>query len=159
MQRDRYELGLLYERGLGVTQDREKAMELYFAAAAYSEKARSRLFSLYEANLDLPSDPHQVIAWYETAAAAGNRIALVGLGIHYQLGAGVTPDSDVACALYLQVQRSPTDQQDFASYVVSMKNPYCGADVLNLAKEMSKPGNLLNAIREYLARPRQDFSE
>ena len=55
---DRYELGLLYERGLGVTQDREKAMELYFAAAAYSEKARSRVFSPYEANLDLPSDPH-----------------------------------------------------------------------------------------------------
>jgi TPR repeat protein len=156
----RYELGLLYEKGLGVPQDRQKAMELYaYAAANGISDAQQRLFALYEADLNLPSDPSQAIAWYEAAAEAGNRRAQVGLGLHYQYGKGVPGNGAVARALYVLAQQSPGGQGDVPSFVVPKSGSrFSGTDVA-LAMEMAKPGNLLQAIKRFLARPQESVLE
>jgi TPR repeat protein len=156
----RYDLGLLYEKGLGVPKSREKAMELYaFAAAGGISDAQRRLFNLYEADLHLPDDPGKVIAWYEAAAEAKDRRAQVGLGLHYRYGIGVPQNADVASALYVLAQQSPGGQGDVPSFVVSNNGSRTSdtdvALATALATEMAKPGNLLKAIEEFLARPQK----
>ena len=155
---DQYELGLLYEEGLGVAKSRKKAMELYAAAAANGiVEAQRRLFILYEVALELPTDPNKVIAWYEAAAQAGDRRAQIGLGLHYQYGQGVPRNDDVAHALYLLAQQLTGEHGDIPRFM-SPKNGaiWSGIDVA-LTKEMAKPGNLSKAIAEFLAQPRPEW--
>jgi len=155
-----YDLGLLYEKGLGVPQDRQKAMELYFYAAANGlSGAQQKLFALYEADLNLPSDPSQVIAWYEAAAEAGDRRAQVGLGLHYGYGKGVPKNGDVACALYVLAQQSPSGHGVVPGFVVPKNGARFPTTCVALASEMARPGNLLKAIKEFLARPQEGVLE
>ena len=150
-----YELGLLYEQGLGVAKDRKKAMELYHSVAGGHPEARLRLFSLYEADLGLPADPDKAIAWYRTNAERGDRRAELGLGLHYQYGKGVSENMYIAYALYMLAQQQGVGQDGLPEFT-SAKDPgyrYTGAPVPALVKEMSKPGNLLQAIQYFVENP------
>jgi TPR repeat protein len=144
----RYELGLLYEQGFGVPQDRDKAMELYYAVAAINSDARSRLLTLYEANLDVPADPENAIAWYRKAAESGNARAQVGLGLHYEFGRGVRTNPDVASALYNLAAQSA--EPGIPGLIGSWP---LRPETQSLLKEMAKPGNLLKAIDYFVAHP------
>lgn len=150
-----YELGLLYEEGLGVPEDHKKAMELYHGVAAGNADAQRRLFRLYEADLGIPADPDKVIAWYRVGAERGDRRAQVGLGLHYQYGRGVAKNIYVAYALYTLAQRQSEGRDDIPNFVTPRDTgfPQMGASTLALAKEMSKPGNLLKAIERFLEHP------
>jgi TPR repeat protein len=112
-----YELGLLYEQGLGVAKDREKTLGLYYGAAPNNGDAQRRLFALYEADLALPSNLDMVIAWYEAAAEEGNPVAQAGLGLHYQFGKGVATNGYVANALYLIARLSSGRQSENSTFM------------------------------------------
>jgi len=153
----RYELGLLYEQGLGVTEDRDRAMELYYGAAVQNADAQRRLLKLYEADLPLPSELNEVISWYEATAEQGNRRALVGLGLHYQFGNGVQNNLFVARALYAVAQQSPGKPSDIPNFIEPMYTHYSVMDdiVQALVRQMAQPGNLRAAIESFIEHPPQ----
>ena len=143
-----YELGLLYEQGLGVTQDAKRAMELYHRSGVNEDAAR-RLIRLYEATLDLPADPQQILSWYQAHAAVGESRAQVGLGLHYEYGQGVKRSDFVARTLYFLATQHGGDVQDLPDFGAKIVGP----DEYRLSLEMAKPGNFQNAIKQGLSGP------
>jgi TPR repeat protein len=77
---DRYHLALMYDLGLALACNPEKAQHWYFLAAQQGHaKAQYSLASLLE-----PSDQQLALGWYEKAAAAGDPQAQFALGCWYQ---------------------------------------------------------------------------
>jgi TPR repeat protein len=68
-----FNLGILYEDGLGVLQDNQQAIVHYEKAAqAGSSKAQYRLGLLYSAGLKIPKDDIKADKWLAAAAAQGD---------------------------------------------------------------------------------------
>ena len=153
----RYELGMLYEQGLGVAQNRITAMEEYQRVAAVNAEARQHLFALYEAGMNLPIDPSKIVDAYVLAAEKGDRWAEEGLGLHYQFGIGVPINITVAYALYQLAARGLDRNPDLPDFIgrEGHATTETGRATSALAIEMARPGNLANAIRTFLARPMQ----
>ncbi len=65
-----FELAKLYERGTGVAQDEEKALELYRAAAGqnFADAINDLGFLHYQGGLGLPADPGKALRFFERAA-------------------------------------------------------------------------------------------
>lgn len=76
----RYWLGLLYERGHGVTQDYEAAAKWYEAAAkSGNPNAAFNLAMLYEQGRGVAPDPKKAWDWYSAAEVRGDPRALAAL--------------------------------------------------------------------------------
>jgi TPR repeat protein len=91
-----YNLGVCFRRGIGVDVDRDKAHELYRAAA---EKGHpSAQFALGSLLVELADEEslRQAARWYELAAAAGIPEAAFELASLYETGTGVQADLDKA---------------------------------------------------------------
>jgi TPR repeat protein len=68
-----YNLGLMYDRGLGVPRDPNLAAHWYAKAAQQGfARAQNHLGSLYEHGLGVPQSLEQAQKWYQLAAAQGN---------------------------------------------------------------------------------------
>jgi len=92
-----YYLGLVYEKGLGVTPDFIEARRLYEKGASGSNAAAmARLGSLYEYGHGVPKDYQIAREWYEKGIALGNGGAMAGLGSLYVSGRGVPQDDQKA---------------------------------------------------------------
>jgi uncharacterized protein len=89
-----FNLGIMYEKGIDVPQDKLKAAEWYRKAA---EKglipAQFRLGSLYYHGQGVPKDLKQAAEWYTKAAEKGYTPAQTALGNMYLTGEGVSKDS------------------------------------------------------------------
>lgn len=71
-----FNLGILYEDGLGITQNNSKAIYYYDkAATAGSSKAQYRLGLLYSAGIKTPKDDKKAVKWLTAAAAQGDEDA------------------------------------------------------------------------------------
>lgn len=71
-----FNLGILYEDGLGVEQDNQKAIEYYEkAATAGSGKAQYRLGLLYSAGIKTPKNDTKAYKWLTAAAEQGDEDA------------------------------------------------------------------------------------
>jgi TPR repeat protein len=82
-----YHLGLLYEKGLGVSQDYQKANELYERANQQnSDDALYRLGTLYHHGKGVEADPDKAIKYYKRAAEQGNPVYQCELGKLYEDG-------------------------------------------------------------------------
>lgn len=80
-----FNLGILYEDGLGVSEDIALALEHYqHAASAGSSKAQYRLGVLYSAGVKTPRDEVAAARWLTLAAAQGDQdaVALLALNRH-----------------------------------------------------------------------------
>ena len=76
-QEARVIVGEIYERGLGVDPDYEKAAEWYMVAAeAGSKRAQINLGHLYELGLGAPPDARLALEWYRRAAGRDTTIEL-----------------------------------------------------------------------------------
>ncbi len=65
-------LGYLYEQGLGVERDLERALALYRRAAqAGLADAQYQLGLMYELGIGVPADPDEAQAWYLRAVEQG----------------------------------------------------------------------------------------
>lgn len=72
-----FNLGILYEDGLGVTQSNQQAIEHYEkAATAGSGKAQYRLGLLYSGGIKTPRDDAKADKWLSAAAAQGDEDAV-----------------------------------------------------------------------------------
>jgi TIR domain/Sel1 repeat len=88
-----YDVGILYDKGLGVPQDRGQAMQWFQKAAARGDApAEYKIGQYYRAGLGVAQDYGQAMQWFQKAAALGNAEAENGIGTLYGSGAGVTQD-------------------------------------------------------------------
>jgi uncharacterized protein len=88
-----YDLGVMYEEGIGVTKDAERAVAFYRKAADQDYAEAQELLGIKYANgLGVPKDMSQAVNWYRKAAEHGVADAQYDLGIMYEFGDGVPKD-------------------------------------------------------------------
>ena len=88
-----YNLGLLYENGLGVAQDAFEAVKWYRRAAVQGDaSAQYNLGVIYDEGHDVPQDYAEAAKWYQQAAEQGDTSAQSNVGVLYDNGRGVPHD-------------------------------------------------------------------
>ena len=97
------DLGVLYERGLGVAADPLEAIRLYRLAAAQGlAAAEENLAAAYQFGRGVPKDEAEAARWYSLAAEQGAPEAQNNLAILYLTGQGVPRDLARAVDLFHQ---------------------------------------------------------
>ena len=88
-----YELGYMYDRGLGVHQDFKEAASWYRKAAEQGNaSAQFYLGQIYDLGKNIEPDYNEAAAWYLKAAEQGEVMAQLNLGFLYEQGQGVPVD-------------------------------------------------------------------
>ena len=97
----RYHLGRMYEQGLGVEKNEEKALGYYRTAAEKeNEKAALKLGNAYYTGGLLDKDYKEALKWYTIAADKGSYPAQYNVGLMYEEGNGVKKDFVQAFKFY-----------------------------------------------------------
>ncbi|MGC2458637.1 MAG: tetratricopeptide repeat protein [Gallionellaceae bacterium] len=93
-----YNLGMMYMRGIGVSQDTKQAMELWTKAADQGNNANAQfnLGVLYRQGKGVPADDKRAVSYWAKAAEQGHIQAQLYVGIMYAQGAGTTQDKTQA---------------------------------------------------------------
>ncbi len=92
-----YNLGVCYDKGEGVKQDREQAVIWFTKAAEQGDKdAQHNLGVCYENGDGTSQDYQQAAIWYRKAAEQGHALAQYNLGVCYYNGQGVEEDQEQA---------------------------------------------------------------
>ena len=95
----KYNLGLMYQQGLGVPKDSQKAMLWYTKAAmGGAPRAQYNLGLIYYEGEGTEKDLKLAIQWLEKSAAQGYADAEVQLGYMYDSGEGDAQDHAIANA-------------------------------------------------------------
>jgi len=98
-----FNLGLLYENGLGVAKDAKTAAGWYRRAAEQDDReAQAYLAEMYANGLGIPRDDAEALRWYRRAAELGHAAAQYNVGAFYALGRGVEPN-DIEGYAWLKV--------------------------------------------------------
>jgi TPR repeat protein len=88
-----YNLGVLYNKGVGVPQDYTEAMKWYRKAAEQGlADAQYNLGVMYHEGEGIPQDYAEGLNWFRKAAEQGNADAQYNLGVMYHKGEGVQQD-------------------------------------------------------------------
>ena len=91
--RAQFSLGVMYNKGQGVTQDYAEAMKWYRKAAEQDYVlAQYNLGLMYSKGQGVPLDYAEAARWYRKAAEQGYSAAQTRLGDMYVLGQGVAQD-------------------------------------------------------------------
>lgn len=97
----RYNLGVLYQQGLGVPKDMREAIKWYRAAADIGHpEARYNLGIAYIEGVGVPYDPAQAAAYFESATAGGVTEAAYNLGLIHENGLLGKPRPEEALLWY-----------------------------------------------------------
>ena len=109
----KYNLGVLYHQGLGVTQNVDRAMALYHEAAEIGHPEAQ--YNLGIANIEgigVPYNPSRAVRFFEMAAGKGVTEAAYNLGLIYENGLLGETRPDEALAWYKRAadQGSPEAQ-------------------------------------------------
>jgi len=96
------DLGIAYENGFGITEDKTLALTYYKTAAEEKGNARAQNFVglVYDHGKGVPEDRELAVKYYHMAAAQGHVRALCNLGVMYGTGLGVTKDMGMALEFY-----------------------------------------------------------
>ncbi len=95
------ELGVLFAKGQGVTQDFQRAA-VWFTKAAEKNNTKAQLFLGYmnENGEGTPKDFKKAAYWYTKAANQADAMAQYSLGVLYEFGKGVPEDNKKAFEWY-----------------------------------------------------------
>jgi hypothetical protein len=86
-------LGIMFEKGWGVTQDIAGSIHWYRQAAALGNaEAQTFLGLMYEEGKGVPQDQAEALRWFRQAAGQGDAHAQFMLGIMYSKGQGAPQD-------------------------------------------------------------------
>lgn len=108
---------------------------------------------LYDNGQGVPQDYREAAQWFRKAAEQGHAPALNNLGTLHVDGQGVPQSRVVAYALYnLAAADNETAAKNRSGLSEGMTNREIEAGQA-LSREMSKPGNVLKALDQYLAKP------
>ena len=114
-----YALGVLYERGRGVTQDRAEALKWYRLAADQKYAlAQYNLGVMYTRGNGTPQDYKEAVKLYSAAAEQGLAVAQYNLGMMYAQGRGVEVDVQQAAKWYVKgAAQGDVDSQFALAYL------------------------------------------
>jgi TPR repeat protein len=89
-----FNLGVMYDNGLGVPKDAVQAVSWYRKGADQGlAQAQHNLGVMYEHGLGVPKDAVQEVSWFRKAADQGNAPAQFNVGLMHGKGDGVPRDS------------------------------------------------------------------
>jgi hypothetical protein len=133
-----FNLGLLYENGLGVPQDGATAALWYRRAAEQNDRmAQAYLGEMYAQGLLVPRDDVQALQWFRSAAERGDAASQYNVGLFYATGWGVAPNGVLAVAwltVALENGAKPTDLLGLLTEKLS-------------ARDVAEARNLAEAVR------------
>lgn len=152
-------LGFMYHLGLGlylgVAPDYQEAVKWYRLAAGQGDGwSQLNLGLMYNDGLGVAQDYREAAKWHRLAAAQGIPRAQFNLGAMYQYGRGVPSSPVAAYALYSLA----AEHDDFGSSKARETQTRFGKTLSSkeieavqaLMRELCKPGNLLNALDQYV---------
>lgn len=88
-----HDLAECYRTGTGVTQDYQKAFDLYQKAADhFNSDAIVSVGNFYRFGLCVPQNDMKAVSYYQTAANMGNIYGMYNLALAYKFGKGVAHD-------------------------------------------------------------------
>jgi TPR repeat protein len=133
-----YHLGLLYEKGLGIPQDYQKAIQLYnYAGHLGSDKALHKLGVVYHVGKGVDIDPTKAIEYYTHSANLGNPEYQCFLGRLYEEGQFVQKDPQVALKWYTKAYLQGYDDVSSNLYAMYDDKPYQDFFFTKLFKNLS----------------------
>jgi hypothetical protein len=98
-----FNLGLLYENGLGVAKDGAQAAHWFRRAAEQDDRsAQAYLAEMYAKGLGVSRDDIEALRWYRSAAERGHAASQYNVGLFYATGRGIAP-SDVQAVAWITV--------------------------------------------------------
>ncbi len=101
--RAQFYVGRMYNIGLGVEQDYDKAMEWYLKSYKQGdEKAMNNIGYMYKFGEGVTQDYHEAMRWYQMAADHGNAMSMHNIGRLYEEGEGVPQDYNEAVRWYMK---------------------------------------------------------
>lgn len=102
-----YNLGVIYEKGLGITAQYEAAVKWYrYAAKRGFRDAQYNLANMYAKGAGIKANQRIAVEWYKKAAEQGDIDAAYNLGNRYAKGEGVNVDYVLSYKWYSIAQKS-----------------------------------------------------
>ena len=90
-------VGILFKKGLGVTQNYNEAVKYFRKAAEQgSSDGQYNLGNMYDDGMGVIQDHKEAAKWFTKAAEQGNEDAQIAMGIKYYKGEGVCKDIPLA---------------------------------------------------------------
>jgi len=149
-----FNLGLMYEQGIGVGKDEKEAVVWYGKSAAQGNAAAQfNLGVLYENGRGAKVDFAKANEWYRKASVQGDALAIGNLGMLYVRGDGVTENKVAGVALLLMSATADQSPQNHAKRNITATRGLT-ADMIAAAQalsgELSSAKNLLEPLDQYL---------
>lgn len=132
----RYNLGVLYQQGLGVTQDTTKAINWYKAAAAQNHpEAQYNLGIAYIEGVGTDYNPQKAASNFERAARSGILEASYNLGLIYENGLLGTPQIEEAIYWYSRAAEEGSPESKAALNQLARNMGYSDSRVQEIYKK------------------------
>lgn len=151
-----YNLGLMYEQGLGTSKNAKEAVYWYNKSAEQGNSAAQfNLGVCYENGLGTSVDFDKANTWYRKASVQGDGLAVGNLGMLYIRGDGVNENKVAGVALLLMSTTIDPSPQNQAKKNISATKGLTAdmvAEAQALSAEMGEASNLLVPLDNYLDR-------
>jgi len=155
-----YNLGLMYEYGIGVGKDEREAIAWYQKSAEQgNSNAQYNLAVLYENGRGSDVNFERAYQWYRKAAEQGDALAVGNLGMLYLRGQGVKEDKVAGLALLLLSSTMDSSSQNHAKKNAMLTRgltPEAIVAAQELYLQMGKDENLLVPLDRYLQKSKSE---
>jgi TPR repeat protein len=149
-----YNVGLMYEQGLGITKNDKEAVYWYKQSAIQGNSAAQfNLGVCYENGIGTNVDFEKANEWYRKASVQGDGLAVGNLGMLYIRGQGVKENKVAGLALLLMSTSMDPSPENQAKNNISKTGGLTTAMVTQaqaLSDQMSKSNNLLEPLDNFL---------
>lgn len=150
-----FNLGLMYEQGIGVTKDEKEALNWYLKASLQgNSNAQYNLAVLYENGRGCDVNFKEAHRWYREAVVQGDGLAVGNLGMLYIRAQGVKENKVAGLALLLTSVTMENSQENRAKQNIALTRGVTAKmieDSQKLALEMERNNNILSTLDHYLA--------
>ncbi len=149
-----FNVGLMYEKGIGIGKNEKDAVLWYSKAASQGNaSAQFNLGVLYEHGRGTNVDFAKANEWYRKASEQGDALAIGNLGMLYVRGQGVKENKTAGVALLMLSATLDTSPENNAKRNLTATRGLSAemiATAQSLSGEMSSAKNLLNPLDQYL---------
>lgn len=149
-----FNLGLMYEQGIGVGKDEKEAVRWYGESATQGNSAAQfNMGVLYENGRGTKVDFAKANEWYRKASEQGDALAIGNLGMLYVRGDGVKENQVAGVALLLiSATADPTPQNNAKQNIASTRGLTTEmiVEAQTLAGEWTSGQNFLEQLDQYL---------
>lgn len=109
-----FNIGYIYNSGLGIQEDKKKAFYWYIKAALKGHvNAQFNCGAMYDGGIGTKTDKVKALQWYEKAAEQGHIFAQYNCGNMYYYGSGAAKDLEKALYWYTKAAEQGDDKAQF----------------------------------------------